>query len=201
MLIGMSTPAFEPLLAFAAERRRFETIVLRAYTGTLTREDAEDVVSEALITCATECPVVEPDRAHAWFARVVLNRAEDLRRSRHGRPRDARGPALQATACARRFVALDECPEILRLACDTAHPEDRLMTKLQRAEARAAVLTALRAMDPLLAKVLWQRHLACDGEPASRAEAAAALNVSIARYERLYTRARRAFIDAATTCG
>jgi DNA-directed RNA polymerase specialized sigma24 family protein len=201
MLIGMPTPDFEPLLAFAAERRRFETIVLRRYAGTLTREDAEDIVSEALLASATECPVDEPDRAHAWFARVVLNRAEDLRRSRHGRPRSSRGPVAAGTPATRRFVALDECPEILRLACDTAHPEELLMTKLQRAEARAAVRAALRGMDPLLAKVLWQRHLARDGEPASRAEAAAALDVSIASYERLYTRARRAFIDAATGSG
>ena len=186
---------FEPLLAFAAERRRFETAVLRAYAGTLTREDAEDVVSDALLKCAADCPVDGGERARAWFKAVVLHRAEDLRRSRHGRPRGCRGGAGRTTG-GRRFVALDECPELDRLACDAAQPEVLLEAKLHRAEIRAAVAAALRSMDPLLARVLWQRHLARDGEPASRAEAAAALGVPLARYERLYTRARRAFIEA-----
>jgi DNA-directed RNA polymerase specialized sigma24 family protein len=185
---------FEPLLALAAERHRFESAVLRSYAGTLTREDAEDVVSEALLKCAADCPV-DGEPARAWFTRVVLHRAEDLRRSRHGRPRSGRGGAGGASS-ARRFVALDECPELDRLACDTAHPELRLEAKLRRAEAREAVAAALGGMDPLLARVLWQRHLARDGEPATRAEAAAALGVPLARYERLYTRARRAFVAA-----
>ena len=196
MLTGMTT--FEPLLAFAAERHRFEAAVLRGYAGTLTREDAEDVVSDALVKCAADCPVDGGDAARAWFTRVVLNRAEDLRRSRHGRPRSSRGSGPGGKTAARRFVALDECPELDRLACDAAHPEVRLEAKLRRAEAREAVASALRAMDPLLARVLWQRHLSRDGEPASRAEAAAALGVPIARYERLYTRARRAFIAASS---
>jgi DNA-directed RNA polymerase specialized sigma24 family protein len=198
-----ATPTpFEPLLALAARRARFEAVVRRRYAGVLTAEDAEDVVSDALVAAATACPAEELDGAVAWFTRVVLNRAEDERRRRHGRPRSARGRAAARTSAdappTRRFVALHECPEAQRLAADGPEPADAVIDRLGRAERRAAIRAALTGMDPLLARVLWQRHAVDDG-PASRARAAAALDVSLRRYERLYTRARRAFIEVAAT--
>jgi DNA-directed RNA polymerase specialized sigma24 family protein len=184
---------FEPLLALAARRAHFEAVVRGRYAGVLTAEDAEDIVSDALLTAAGACPA---DDAAAWFTRVVLNRAEDERRRRHGRPRHSRGHArtpADATPL-RRFVALHDCPEAQRLATDDPEPADAVIDRLDRAELRAATRAALAALDPLLARVLWHRHAVGD---TSRARAAASLDLSLPRYERLYTRARRAFVEAA----
>ena len=72
------------LIRLAAERGRYERLVLARYGGTLTREDAEDIVSEALLTVA-EHKEGQSLFMFAWFGRVVLNRAEDFRRARDGR--------------------------------------------------------------------------------------------------------------------
>src|SRR5688500_8541642 len=85
-----------PLHCLAAVSDRYEQLVLAHYGSTLSLHDAEDIVSEALLRVADRIP---DNAGHAWFARVVLNRAEDFRRGREGRPRGG---------APRRFVALDE---------------------------------------------------------------------------------------------
>ncbi|MBE2315983.1 sigma-70 family RNA polymerase sigma factor [Solirubrobacter sp. CPCC 204708] len=142
------------LARLAAERGRYEQLVVTRFGGTLSREDAEDIVSDALLAVAGKVP---PGAGRAWFARVVLNRAEDFRRARDGR----RSP--------RAFVELDE-----QLA---ATPED---DGFDRALAHRTVHRALRRLPAEYGTLIRRRHL----HGASRREIATALNLSLHQYEK-----------------
>ena len=111
----------------AADRHRFERVVLRRFGSTLTAEDAEDIVSEALIGSAVRCPEGALEGGSSWFARVVLNKAEDYRRARDGRPRCARsGGSGEGAGTSRRFVPLEEALEAGLLAADELTVGERL---------------------------------------------------------------------------
>ena len=154
------------LIRLAAERGRYEQLVLASYGGTLTREDAEDIVSEALLTVA-EHKEGQSLFMFAWFGRVVLNRAEDFRRARDGR----RTP--------RTFVALDETVPA------PAEPDE-----FERELAHRTVHRALRRLPEHYGDVLRRRHLS----GASRREIAAALGVSVHQYEKRHARAWSALV-------
>ena len=132
-------------------------------------------VVSTLAACANSAPPT-PRGEHkagqalfmfAWFGRVVLNRAEDVRRARDWR----RTP--------RTFVALDE-----RVA---APPEEDY---LERELAHRTVHRALRRLPPDYRTLLRSRHLA--GAP--RREIAAALGVSVHQYEKRHARAWSALV-------
>jgi RNA polymerase sigma factor (sigma-70 family) len=183
-----------PVERFAADRRHFERVVLGRFGTTLTAEDAEDIVSDALIASAARCPEDAHDAGRAWFARVVLNRAEDYRRARDGRPRAARRGDGAATS--RRFVPLQEAIELELLPAEELTVAERLEQEMAREESRAAVRRALATLEPQHAAVLRLRHLGADGERVSRRKVADELGISLWQYESLYTRARRAFAGA-----
>jgi len=153
------------LIALAADRSRFEQLVVARFGGTLTREDAEDVVSEALLAVAGKVP---PDAGAAWFTRVVLNRAEDFRRARDGR------------RAQRRFVALDEA-----LAAEPPREDD-----FDRELARRTVHRALKRLPADHGSLLRRRHLA--GTP--RRELASALGLSVHQYEKRHAAAWGALV-------
>lgn len=158
-----------PLIRLARDRARFEQLVVARFGGTLSREDAEDVVSEALIAAAGKVP---PGAPEAWFARVVLNRAEDFRRARDGR------------RTARRFVALDE-----QLPAEP--PEDGL----ERALAQRTVHRALRRLPAEHRTLIRRRHL--DGR--GRREVADALGISVHQYEKRHAAAWSALVQVVAT--
>lgn len=153
-----------PLVRLAADRGRYEQLIVSRFGGTLSREDAEDIVSEALLHVADRIPA---GAGHSWFARVVLNRAEDFRRARDGR------------RTARRFVALDDT-----LVADT--PDDDFERDL-------AHRTVHRALDRLPAEhgaLLRRRHLAGAG----RREIASALGLTVTQYEKRHATAWSALV-------
>ena len=154
------------LIHLAADRGRYEQLVVARFGGTLTREDAEDIVSEALLAVAGKVP---RDAGGAWFTRVVLNRAEDFRRARDGR----RTP--------RRFVALDE-------TLPAAPPSE---DDFERELARRTVHRALKRLPADHRALLRRRHLA--GTP--RRELASALGLSVHQYEKRHAAAWGALVD------
>jgi RNA polymerase sigma factor (sigma-70 family) len=183
-----------PVERFAADRRHFERVVLGRFGTTLTAEDAEDIVSEALIASGARCPEGALDAGRAWFARVVLNKAEDFRRARDGRPRcmrDGEGPGT-----ARRFVPLEDAIELDLLPAEELTIAERLEQEMAREDTRAAVRRALATLEPQQAAVLKLRHLREQDDRLSRRMLADELGISLWQYESLYTRARRAFAGA-----
>lgn len=154
-----------PLIRLALERARYEQLVVARFGGALSREDAEDVVSEALLAVAGRVP---EDAPPAWFARVVLNRAEDFRRARDGR----RTP--------RRFVALDDTQP-------APTPDDG---HFERELARGTVHRALRRLPHEHRALLRRRHLAGQG----RREIASALGLSVSQYEKRHAVAWSALV-------
>jgi RNA polymerase sigma factor (sigma-70 family) len=186
-----------PVERLAADRRNFERVVLRRFGTALTAEDAEDIVSEALIASAARCPEETRDAGRAWFTRVVLNAAEDFRRARDGRPRCMRGHGNgDGPRTSRRFVPLQDAIELELLPADEPTVAERLEQEMAREDTRAAVRRALATLEPQHAAVLKLRHLGPEGERMSRRMLADEFGISLWQYEALYTRARRAFAGA-----
>jgi RNA polymerase sigma factor (sigma-70 family) len=189
-----ATQPADPVERFAADRHRFERVVVSRFGSTLTAEDAEDIVSEALIASAAHCPEGASEGGTPWFARVVLNRAEDYRRARDGRPRCARGAGSgEGAGTSRRFVPLQDALELELLAADEPTVGERLEQEIARDDTQATVRMALAALESQHAAVLKLRHL---GERVSRRAIAQELGISLWQYESLYTSARRAFAGA-----
>jgi RNA polymerase sigma factor (sigma-70 family) len=155
-----------PLVRLAADRGRYEQLVRARFRGSLSREDAEDIVSEALLRVADRIP---DDAGPAWFARVVLNRAEDFRRARAGRPR---------SGAARRVVGIDD-----RLVAES--PDDDFEHEL----ARSTVHRALNRLPHEYRTLIRRRHL--HGAP--RREIASALGMTITQFEKRHAVAWSAF--------
>jgi RNA polymerase sigma factor (sigma-70 family) len=151
-----------PLVRLAADRGRYEHLVLSRFRGTLSREDAEDVVSEALLRVTDRIPA---DAGPAWFARVVLNRAEDFRRARDGRPR---------TGAQRAFVPLKGADVDAR---GLTPDEDE---GFERELARRTVHRALNRLPHEYRTLIRRRHL--HGAP--RREIASALGMTVTQYEK-----------------
>jgi RNA polymerase sigma factor (sigma-70 family) len=192
-----TTQAAGPVERFAADRDRFERVVLRRFGTTLTAEDAEDIVSEALMASASRCPEGTADAGRSWFARVVLNKAEDYRRARDGRPRCARsGGSGEGAGTSRRFVPLQHAIELELLPADELTVGERLEQEIARDDVQATVRRAIATLEPQQAAVLKIRHLGLAGERASRRALAEELGISLWQYESLYTSARRAFAGA-----
>jgi DNA-directed RNA polymerase specialized sigma24 family protein len=185
---------------FARERWRYERAIIVRMRGALTREDAEDVVSEAIIESAAQCPDDAASEGRLWFMRVVLNRAEDFRRSRYGRPRSARGPAPDrpvATGALWSFVSwddvtargLEDLPN-----CSVQGPAELLEAVAERRDASFLVAAGLDAVTPCQQRLLRLRYL----HPVrlTRQEIADRLELSLTQYETRHTTAWRAFASA-----
>ena len=153
-----------PLVRLAVDRGRYEHLVVSRFRGTLSREDAEDVVSEALLRVADGIPA---DAGPAWFARVVLNRAEDFRRARDGRPR---------TGAQRAFVPLKGAD--LRVDSRGLTPDED--EGFERELARRTVHRALNRLPHEYRTLIRRRHL--HGAP--RREIASALGMTVTQYEK-----------------
>jgi DNA-directed RNA polymerase specialized sigma24 family protein len=83
-----------PHEALARDRRRYERLLLARLGASQSREDVEDIVSDALIRAQlrAESEPPESEREAAWFARVVLNLEVDFLRARDGRRRNGASP-------------------------------------------------------------------------------------------------------------
>src|SRR4051812_26818043 len=77
----------------ARDRQRYERLVYGRLRDSITWEDAEDIVSDALLKAQRsggDRPA--PGKEEAWFARIVLNQGVDFLRSRDGRKRNGSAP-------------------------------------------------------------------------------------------------------------
>jgi DNA-directed RNA polymerase specialized sigma24 family protein len=188
------TPSFQE--RFCRERAFYEQVILARLGTALTREDAQDIVSDAIIHRGAQCPPDAKAGGRPWFMRVVLNRAEDFRRARYGRPRSTRGGGRGGAAAPRRLVSLDEIGERALSSGPFMVDESAVTAAVEResdrAEAAALVGIALAALDDDLASVIRLRYLTGD-EPQPRCTLAARLGLSIAQYEARHTRAWKAF--------
>lgn len=192
-----SAPEAGPVQRLAADRRRFERVVLRRFGSVLTTEDAEDVVSDALLASAARCPDDARDGGRSWFTRVVLNKAEDYRRARDGRPRSARnGGNGDAAAASRRFVPFDDALELGLLPADEVGIGEQLEHEAARHDTQSTVRKALATLAPNHAAALQLRHIGRRGQRLSRRLIAEELGISLWQYESLYTSACRAFASA-----
>jgi len=153
----------QQLVHLAQDRRRYEQLVASRFS-TLSIQDAEDVVSEALIAVSGRIP---EDAGRAWFARVVINRAEDFRRARDGRPR--KGPGRRQVPLEAAFDRPAPAPE---------DPHDREL-------AHATVHRALRRLPAEQRALLSRRHLGGAG----RGEIAGVLGLTLSQYESRHTAA------------
>jgi DNA-directed RNA polymerase specialized sigma24 family protein len=179
---------------FCRERAFYEQVILARLGTALTREDAQDIVSDAIIHRGAQCPPDAQAGGRPWFMRVVLNRAEDFRRARYGRPRSTRGGGDGAAP--RRLVSLDAIGD-RALSSGPFLVDESVVTaaierESERAEAAALVAIALTALDDDLAHVIRLRYLTGD-EPPPRRTLAARLGLSLAQYEARHTRAWKAF--------
>jgi DNA-directed RNA polymerase specialized sigma24 family protein len=75
--------------ALARDRRRYERLIHRRFRGGVSWEDAEDIVSDALLRAHSKRDSEPPERGKegAWFTRIVFNQAVDFLRARDGRKR------------------------------------------------------------------------------------------------------------------
>jgi RNA polymerase sigma factor (sigma-70 family) len=185
---------------FARDRRYFERVVLARLGTTLSREDAEDIVSDALIDSADRCPSDAINGGRAWFARVVLNKAEDFRRARDGRPRASRGPSVdpKRQVVSRRFISIHALEAAPRAASALAIDESCAFAEVEEAAEREAAVHvvegALASLPPAQAELLRLRHL--QEEPLPRSEVAARLGLSISQFETRHSAAWRALVAA-----
>ena len=167
------------LVHLASDRRRYEQLVASRFS-TLSIQDAEDVVSDALIAVADRIP---EDAGRAWFARVVINRAEDFRRARDGRPRTGPG---------RRQVPLEAAFD--RPAPQPEDPHDREL-------AHRTVHRALERLPAEQRALLSRRHLGGRGPrrggERARPHALAVREPPRGRLERAPARRGRRRADAA----
>lgn len=177
----------------AQDRRRYERLLLSRMGTTLSREDAEDVVSEALIRvqAKAETDPPQPGKEEAWFARVVLNQGIDFIRARDGRKREGSTPRPAV-------VSLTHIDEDLRALADGGPDEtldiESLADAHERRQARELVDRVLSALDPKDAELVKLRHLV--GGRASREQLAAMAGLTVGEFRWRYAKAWSRFVEA-----
>ena len=182
--------------ALARDRRRYERLVYGRLRGAICWQDAEDIVSDALMRAHAGAEVDPPDpgKEQAWFARIVLNQGIDFLRARDGRRRDGATPRPAV-------VSLNELETAgVELADDRGHAgtadawiED-LDTDSEREQAQEIVARVLARMAPKDAELIKLRHLF--GANASRDEVAAMAGLTLGEFRWRYARAWARFVEA-----
>ena len=176
----------------ARDRRRFERLLLARMGTSITREDAEDIVSEALLRAHRKLETDPPRRGAEgpWFARMVVNLGIDFIRARDGRPRN--GSARP------RAIALDEVaedgPAPNELDADGPPGVAELADEVEREQARELVRRVMASMDPRDAELVKLKHLTA--AHATRQEIAAMAGMTLGEFRHRYARAWARFIDA-----
>ena len=177
----------------AQDRRRYERLLLSRMGTTLSREDAEDVVSEALIRVQGKAESDPPQagKEEAWFARIVLNQGIDFIRARDGRRREGSTPRPAV-------VSLTHIDEDLRALSGESLDETLDLQSLadahERRQARELVNRVLAALDPKDAELVKLRHLV--GGRASREQLAAMAGLTVGEFRWRYAKAWSRFVEA-----
>lgn len=187
-MVAFASPT--PFEQLAEERDALVTWLAGEFPRSLTLEDAEDIVSDALPALAGDPQLPPRGRRRRNYLRSALKRdAIDELRHRHGRDlRD--GP--------RQFVPLGRAGVVPGVA-----PEDHIEEAQSRAHYRAAVERAMARLESGDAELLRLRYL----EQRPPAEIAAELGLSRTQYERRLARAgQHGFValtaaESSPTCG
>jgi RNA polymerase sigma factor (sigma-70 family) len=180
----------------ARDRRRYERLVYGRLRGAVCWQDAEDIVSEALMRAHTSAEVDLPHlgKEQAWFARIVFNQGIDFLRARDGRRRDGAKPRPDV-------VSLNELETVgVELSDDGGHAGttdawiEGLDIEIERAQAQEIVDRVLARMAPKDAELIKLRHLL--EANASRDEVAAMAGLTLGEFRWRYTRAWARFVEA-----
>src|SRR3954454_18921404 len=173
----------------ARDRQRYERLVYGRLRDSITWEDAEDIVSDALLKTqgsAGDRPV--PGKEEAWFCRIVLNQGIDFLRSRDGRKRDGSAPrpgVVSLNQLGERGVELPAADD----DGTTAEGDD-----VERKQAREIVARVMQRLDPEDADLVKIRHLA--GPQASRRRVAEMAGLTVGEFRWRYARAWARFVEA-----
>lgn len=175
----------------ARDRRRYERLLLARMGTALSREDAEDVVSDALIRVQLKEEGSDPPAAgheQAWFARIVLNLGIDFLRARDGRRRGGKSPrpALVPLSAMEREPAAEPV--------DDESETESIGDDVERAQTQALVTRVLSSLDPKDVELIKLRHVV--GDRVSRDQVARMAGLTVGEFRWRYTRAWRRFVDA-----
>ncbi len=179
--------------SLARDRHRYERLLLMRMGAAISREDAEDIVSESLVKVQRKVATDPPHagKEDAWFGRIVLNQGVDFLRARDGRKRQANGP--------RWIVPLHEVDDdspFLAAGDEGDDPQDVewLADAAEREQARALVGRVITTLDPKDAELVKLRHLVAGR--ASREQVAAMAGLTVGEFRWRYARAWGRFVDA-----
>ena len=194
--VGIAERAEDLHEALARDRKRYERLVYGRLRGMICWQDAEDIVSDALIRAlgAADSDPPQPGNEQAWFARIVVNGGVDFLRSRDGRRRDGSRPRPDV-------VSLDELESVgvqpsgdVELAGGADAWIEALDVDADREQARALVARVLSRMPREDAELLRLRHLSAAN--ATRDEVAARAGLTLGEFRWRHQRAWSRFVES-----
>jgi RNA polymerase sigma factor (sigma-70 family) len=180
----------------ARDRRRYERLVYGRLRGGICWEDAEDIVSEALIrahsAAGTDPPA--PGREQAWFTRIAFNQGVDFLRARDGRRREGSRPRPDLVSLEELQTAGVELAEDIEHAGTGEAWIEALDDDAERSHAQELVKRVLDSMPAKDAELIKLRHLV--GADASRDEVAAMAGLTLGEFRWRHARAWERFVEA-----
>ena len=182
--------------ALARDRRRYERLVYGRLRGGICWQDAEDIVSDALIRALVNAEDDPPQegKEQAWFSRIVFNRGIDFLRARDGRRREGARSRPDLVSISELAEAGVELAEDVECAGTAEAWIDALDQDAEQAQAEQAVERALASMPSDDADLVRLRHLL--RADASRDEVAAAAGLTLGEFRWRYARAWKRFVEA-----
>jgi RNA polymerase sigma factor (sigma-70 family) len=175
-------------------RAEFERAVYKQFSEDFNREDAEDLVSEALDRALDAEVLPEPGSEARWFRRLLVNTAIDELRRRRGRPQSPNSQPVFRQAVLLSHL-LEEGFEVADDGVEDA--AEGVLERLGEIEDRAHVeeLTrrALAALGEEDRRLLQIRHFELPSEPRERCAEVAGLSFETWRYR--YKRAWEKFVS------
>jgi DNA-directed RNA polymerase specialized sigma24 family protein len=185
----------------ARERPRFERIAYGRLKSVITWEDAEDIVSDALLRADRTAEKNPPaaGQEEAWFGRIVIRTGIDFIRARDGRTRNGksrRPKVLSLTALA--DVGHEPSDQGFDFGARLSSlPDDTMGDASERRHAAEIVDRAFAQLDPGEVELIKLRHLV--GPDCSRARLAEMAGLTVAEFRWRYTKAWSRFIRAVET--
>jgi DNA-directed RNA polymerase specialized sigma24 family protein len=193
--VGIAERAEDLHEGFARDRRRYERLVYGRMRDAICWQDAEDIVSEALIRAlaAVDTDPPQPGNEQAWFTRIVFNGGVDFLRSRDGRRREGSRPRPDVVSLdALQTVGVELAGDV-ELAGSTDAWIEALDGEADCEQARELVQRVLSCMPREDAELVKLRHLL--SEDATRDEVAAMAGLTLGEFRWRYSRAWSRFVD------
>ena len=187
--------------ALAPQRAHFERIAYGRLKAAITWEDAEDIVSDALLRADRTAEKDPPASGNeeAWFGRIVIRTGIDFIRARDGRSRD--GTSRRPTV-----VSLTALSDVGHEPSDhgfdfgariSSLPDESMGDASERRHSAEIVDRAFAQLDPGDVELIKLRHLV--GPECSRARIAEMAGLTVSEFRWRYTKAWARFIRAVET--